>query len=691
MQYSLFALLNSSGLVHIAVVMADNAGATTSHWAILIGINFYRGDRCLQGSVRDAETVKGYLEAGSTPVDIAILTATQSPSPLSCRPVEEPDFWPTRANVIGKLKRVLEKANHGDLVYIHYAGHGTRRKDSQESGHQSGNLAFVLFEDTDHGCSYLRGPELANCLRLMVAKGLLVTLVLDCCYSGSVLRAGNIHGADVRAISYKPAIDAASPLELFMDFSDSINGVRDAQMPLEQWLVNPNGYTILAACGPHERAWEIEIEGERRGALTYFLTEALSALRKSGVELTHQSLYQHLRTRFHASWPQQTPMRYGNKNFSFFGKLSVASNTGFASVYRTDDGRLCLSAGEAHGVHKGDEYAVYPFDTPEDVDSRASRASVMAKVDTVRCLTSDLMGVGELASPVDQIRTGWKAKPVTHFSPRKTSVRLMASGGCQVFREEAAKQWRFLRLCTENHATEPCIFNVTLNEHNEYEILDGSLERIVSLPTIRLDTPGASGRVMDVLQHLATFKYFEGVDNRTPSPSFAGSFCVLPTKPAGGSGVFNVKHGDEWSFTAENFGDCPLYLAIFNFTPSWKIVDLVSQSGEGDFRVIQPRDKEDRNKKEIRLQMEVPEFLQRRGKKQCEDVVKVFLTSKPTSFPSMVLPEISFQPETPNRAVRGSDGQLSKFLLELTAGFRGTDVAHEEWACRNFIICTTKE
>jgi hypothetical protein len=134
-----------------------------------------------------------------------------------------------------------------------------------------------------------------------------------------------------------------------------------------------------------------------------------------------------------------------------------------------------------------------------------------------------------------------------------------------------------------------------------------------------------------------------------------------------------------------------LYLAIFNFTPSWKIVDLVSQSGEGDFRVIQPRDKEDRNKKEIRLQMEVPEFLQRRGKKQCEDVVKVFLTSKPTSFPSMVLPEISFQPETPNRAVRGSDGQLSKFLLELTAGFRGADVAHEEWACRNFIICTTKE
>lgn len=104
----------------------------------------------------------------------------------------------------------------------------------------------------------------------MVERGLLVTLILDCCYSGSVLRAGRVQGADVRAIEYNPAVEAASPQDPGPFGSDST--LRNAQIPLDQWLVNPNGYTILAAYAPHERAWELKTEGgERRGALSYFL------------------------------------------------------------------------------------------------------------------------------------------------------------------------------------------------------------------------------------------------------------------------------------------------------------------------------------------------------------------------------------------------------------------------------------
>lgn len=298
--------------------MTDTAATAVTHWAVLIGINFYVGEQCLKGSVRDVETVQQYLEAGTTPVDIAMLTATAPSDASSRRPMENPEFWPTRTKVIERLKRVLQNAKRGDFVYIHYSGHGTRRKDSEEYAHPSGNLAFVLFEDNEHSMSYLRGSDLAECLRQMVEKGLLVTIVLDCCYSGSVLRASNVHGVDVRAIGYDPAIDGVSPHELGTDFFDLSNILHDSRIPLDQWLVNPDEYTILSACGPHERAWEVELgSGERRGALTYLLIEALSALRESGVEVTHQSLYQHLRIRFHATWPRQTPMRYGNEKFSF--------------------------------------------------------------------------------------------------------------------------------------------------------------------------------------------------------------------------------------------------------------------------------------------------------------------------------------------------------------------------------------
>ncbi|KAK3360990.1 hypothetical protein B0T24DRAFT_671656 [Lasiosphaeria ovina] len=351
-------------------------------------------------------------------------------------------------------------------------------------------------------------------------------------------------------------------------------------MPLEQWLVNPEGYTILAACGPHEKAWELKIEegelkagggglkaggGERetlredrRGALTYFLVQALSALRKRGVQLTNQSLYEYVRIQFHASWPQQTPMRYGNENLTFFGNLGIAPRAAFTPVQKESDGRLFLNAGEVHGVHRGDMYAVYPFDTPEDDTRYKSAESVMVKVKTVHCLTSNLVQVEETASAtsaVERIITGWKAGPVTRLSPGKTCVRITARASPHLQLEEDVGQQGFLRLCTEDEDTEPCIFHVTLNELDEFEILDTSQKRIVSLPAIPLNTPGASDRVMGILHHVATFKFFEGVENRTPNISFESMFSFFDANGDEASLLVDIRHEETWKFRVVNRGD----------------------------------------------------------------------------------------------------------------------------------------
>ncbi len=58
----------------------------------------------------------------------------------------------------------------------------------------------------------------------------------------------------------------------------------------------------------HSMAWNSETVDHRGGALTFFLLQALSALRSSGVEVTHQSRMR-ISTMFHVHWPRQTPMR----------------------------------------------------------------------------------------------------------------------------------------------------------------------------------------------------------------------------------------------------------------------------------------------------------------------------------------------------------------------------------------------
>jgi len=58
-----------------------------------------------------------------------------------------------------------------------------------------------------------------------------------------------------------------------------------------------------------------------------------------------------------------------------------------------------------------------------------------------------------------------------------------------------------------------------INRRKEYEIADALHKGVVGLPAIRLDSTRAMEVLMDVLQHLATFKFFEGLENRLPKRS----------------------------------------------------------------------------------------------------------------------------------------------------------------------------
>jgi hypothetical protein len=666
----------------------SEADTGTNYWAVLIGINFYVKDTPLQGCLRDVECIKQYLESLSTPLNIDKFTASTPSEPNSRHPAETPDSWPTFENVTRSLKKIISAAKPGNFVYIHYSGHGAQTKatSSEYCNKNTGDLALVLFDDV-HGSRYLRGLELAYLLNEMVNKGLFVTLVLDCCFSGSVVRHSVPNGAGIRATDYDPAVDAAYPQKLGTGPGSQIGVsiLRDGRI-LPTWLVNPKGYTILTACGPHERAQELEFpSGERNGALSHFLVRAL---RGGGAEITHQSLYQHLRVRFRQSWPQQNPMRYGNENFSFFGKLRPRRDMTFSLVYKTQkDGYLCLEAGHAHGVFEDDEYALYPLHTPEDVFSDTTQAFVKARVEAVRALTSDLVGINP-TFVTSHVGERWKARPLTHLAPQKVPVRLMSSVNHQPQWIAAAKQRRFLHLSTADMEGQPCMFNVTCNEHNEYEILDGSCQKIPNLPTISLHRQGALDCVVGLLEHLATFKYIEGIENRIPNTSFQNSFRIHINGGIGddlGAGLLDVNHEGELSLTVRNTNDKPLYLYIYDLGPSWQIDSLICDNGGGDYKVMHPK------KEEIMmLQMTVPDCLRDRGQCECEDVIKVFVTSKPTSFAPFMLPKIPIPAEKDDRSVRGDRNQLSELLSGLATPIRGEadGISDEQWACQSFVVRT---
>jgi hypothetical protein len=192
--------------------MSDKDLAVKKTWAVLVGINFYVKDKHLKGCVRDVGDIKQYLTARSKHVHVDTFTASVPLDSSSSHPAESPELWPTFKNVTTRLEEITAQAKRGDIVYFHYAGHGTQVPSSSSKYNKTNNidLALVLFDDI-HGSRYLRGLELACMLDKMAKKGLHIRVVLDCCHSGSVTRSDDPNQPNIRGTDYDSAIDAAFP------------------------------------------------------------------------------------------------------------------------------------------------------------------------------------------------------------------------------------------------------------------------------------------------------------------------------------------------------------------------------------------------------------------------------------------------------------------------------------------------
>jgi hypothetical protein len=672
------------------------AASNPTHWAVLIGVGVTTSrtmpgspssnkDRSLKGAVQDIIAVSEYLKTGhhmigSAMVDISVLTATKLHQDGAAIPMEAPDCLPSLENVTSSFRRILDLAKPGDHIYIHYSGHGTRRK-------LDGAVALELVHQNSFATEYMYGTVLRNAISKMIRKELSVTLVLDCCFSGSVLRMDQAETVGIRYIEHDPDIDVNS--EYIDPFAESLGDeMRGAVVNLAR-LLDPKGYTIIAACGPHEVASELEFAGGvRRGALSYFLVDSLATLRRKGMKVSNQMLHQHLRAQFHVCLPEQTPMLYGNRGFSFFGNFTAYPQFSMVSGHRSiEDGHLVLHAGEVHGVHSGDEYALNLSEFPENFTVEGYSA-VRGKTSLVDCVTSRLITMEP--KDTEKIKKGsvWKATLVTSVSPRKIYMKLDPSVPDRSRLIQAAKTFQFLVLSETGETKEDGvpIFQVVLNAQNAIEMQDHTCKTIHNFGPISKTGDGSltDTALLNMLGHVAKFKFLEGIENSLPNPSFESSFRLSTDHESGKDGSYAIKHGNKLKLTFQNLTNRPLYLAVFIFNEFWEVRNLVSESGEDTCLPVFPKCGDETGEQELPLVMSVPDELQQRGQKQTDDIVKIFITQHSSMFPGAILPRLG-----DDAGLRGEMEPLQKLLQQLSGDLRGAENGEAcEWTTRIYFIRT---
>ncbi|KAH7349783.1 caspase domain-containing protein [Plectosphaerella cucumerina] len=662
--------------------------------ALLIGVSFHADPKFrLRGAAADVEAVAEFLETFHPEepgrVKTSSFTATTATDLEAQSPIESNSSLPTDGNVNHALEQLTVQCTHGDFAYIHFSGHGTR---------DNGQFGLVLYSPDEPGHTVLPEPCLAEYMRVLVEKGVKVTMVLDCCFSGSVDRDSDRGGSAIRSMptnksSWRwttPNNPANTNIESLLAQSHRERGGLSLY---EDWIIKPDGYTILAACGPHEISRELEFVDtmepgetgkprERRGALSYFLLESLGDLTKKGLKVTHQALFQHVSILFHVHRPSQTPMRYGNENLCFFGDLCIPDPEPGHLVY-VRNRRLFLRAGMAHGVHKGDTFALQPSNQSLAA-AGSSPYNCRAIVSEVSSLTSVLEG--DQGSTLEQVNTGWKATPISTLCRWELLVRMSMPrprGG------ETSPNGQYLRLCYDEDCRDNHTFNVVINKAQEYEVLDENSSSIKSIPKVAALRLDAEGQIARILKHLSTFKYLQSIENSTPDPQFEQSFSVNTFANGENGGDLRplyLTHGTQWTLHLQNNSEETRYFSIFQFTPSWDVSNLLST--QGGVIVLGPSATDS-----LQIMAQIPDESNEEDEKIRTDLLKVFVTSTYSYFPAMILPELIHSTKKPS-PTRGpdlhvQDQNLHLFLVALSGMRSVSGNSRESWATRSILVETS--
>ena len=194
------------------------------------------------------------------------------------------DRQATKVGIVGAFKRMTASCKHGDVVYIHYSGHGQQMTDVHNDEKDGLDECWIPYDAyrkasaTYHGEKHLTDDELnvyLNAIRNKIGTKGKLLVVIDACHSGDGTR-----GEDdeiVRGVEDTLVVDSQNARGLyetfeaiksfFMGDNGKVNIINTKAKPLaERWIT-------ISACRSDQV--NVEMKSPAVGKLTYALWKEL--------------------------------------------------------------------------------------------------------------------------------------------------------------------------------------------------------------------------------------------------------------------------------------------------------------------------------------------------------------------------------------------------------------------------------
>ncbi len=219
-----------------------------------------------------------------------------------------------------------------------------RRRRSTQAEPDGLDESLVAFDSRQPGSYDILDKELAFLIGQAEAAGASVTVLLDCCHSGS----GTRRDEQPRARLFKPLSTHVQRPQLLAEPTELIAAAHRS-----------SPHILLAAAGDDQLANEYlpPASNHWRGAMTYFL---LDALRVAGQETTWAALHDQVVAHVHTIYPRQTPQFEGDRTRTLAGSGIVAAHGYLRVLNSPEPGLALVDGGEIVGIRRGATVAVFP-------------------------------------------------------------------------------------------------------------------------------------------------------------------------------------------------------------------------------------------------------------------------------------------------------------------------------------------
>ncbi len=356
-------------------------------YALLVGINEYNNPGVvsnLKGCVNDVLSVEKKLKQEYASYDLNIKKLLNSEA--------------THAGVIDGFQNHLANAGKDDVVFFHYSGHGARQKAAPEFSKffsEDYQETLVCFDSRREGGYDLADKELAALLHQVAENDPHITVVLDCCHSGSGTRNDSpdffILGASRQTESRHEERSLATYLNGY--YSKQLENGGEIKIPKSKHI-------LLSACDRRQEAKETL---EHSGVFTTAL------LTKFNKNITYADLFLETRKEIVKmaidQTPQFEPYEYFDAKSKFLNPYDTEKSAGMGEVYEVfhKEGLWQIPFGAMAGLSTAPEksYDFVLFDAKETYLSDEKKIG-NATTTLVRAEYSDL-DLKELATTTDKV------------------------------------------------------------------------------------------------------------------------------------------------------------------------------------------------------------------------------------------------------------------------------------------------